>query len=137
MPELHRITPRQDSADPMVRVRLTGCGQDICEPTVSTDGTGVIAFLKSSIPECWTHLVVMKIGKGGNTLMAIPECLPDVAAYTAWRLQIASLYRSSERYNEEELAQRIADSPCPGLRTDRERVQLFLDNDGNFTKYER
>lgn len=137
MPTLHRIAPRQDSADPMLRVRLTGCGQAICEPTVSTDGRGMICFLKSNLPECWTHLVIMRNGKNGSVLMALPECLPDVEAYIAWRLKVASLYHSPEGYSEAQLAALIAALPCPGLQTNRNRVQVFPDNDsGGIALYE-
>lgn len=128
MRDLHRIAFRQDTHDPMFRVNLTGAGQAICEPCISTDGKGMICFIKGAIPEQWTHLVVMRSGKSGNVLLAMPECLPSVDDYIAWRLSVAALYHSQERYNEDDLAKRIAAFSCPGLQLNRVRMQLFSDS---------
>ncbi len=137
-PELSHVTVTPNDPTPFLRTLPDGYGQGICEPVINPyhgphRSFGIITFVRGNVQECWTHLVIVSVGRGGKNLNAIPECLPDVEAYIKWRLQVDSLYSEREIVGKEPLAARVASYPCPGLRVDRSRVQCFNgDTEGTY-----
>lgn len=131
LPELEDVEPtHQESKTSFFRTLVDGYGQGIIEPVVNpyngpNKKYGIITFLRAMPQGCWTHLVVLNTGRGGNCINVIPECLPSIDDYIFWRRQIDSLYVDKNISGAEELAQLINAYQCPGLRADRQRIQLW------------
>jgi hypothetical protein len=130
-PELSHVEfNHQDGKTSFVKTMLDGYGQGIPEPVVNPyrgpgKVYGLITFVEALPQDCWTHLVVLSVGRDGRSMKALPECLPDVDAYIRWRMIVESLYAEREINGSHQLAERVAGVPCPGMRPDRKRVNIF------------
>lgn len=133
------VTP-QEGKSSFLRTLVDGYGQGIPEPTINPykgNGKryGIITFLRANVPDCWTHLVVTATGRGGNCISVIPECIPDVNGYITWRRQIETLYADRAIKSNAELATAVKSYPCPSLRADRTRLQVFTMQDDGYEIY--
>lgn len=125
----------QEGKSPFFRTLVDGYGQYIPEPVINRykgeqPTHGIVTFLRADLPECWTHVTVIEVGRGGSCLKVVPECLPDVDAYIAWRRQVADLYGDRSFNGAADIAASMP--PCPGFPTTRQRLSVWLAGDDGY-----